>query len=189
MNKRLVINHAFVVKWQARYDGIADDEDEYKGIKKMVREEIADTGSISKHTLKRIFQWKAARAWGYVDRDNISRYTNTIADVLHVKECMRIAVLDKLPGIGIPIASTILHFIHPAIFPIVDIRTVETLQQAGNLNASISVYHYRNTIKGYESFRSAIKELKARFPRSSFREIDRALFAYHKVVSAKLSCE
>lgn len=85
-----------------------------------------------------------------------------------------------LPGVRMPVASTILHFIYPKRFPIVDYRTVETLQHFDCLNKSRSRYFFRDTIAGYRVFQRVMLNIARQRQKWSLRQIDRALFAYHK---------
>lgn len=88
-----------------------------------------------------------------------------------------------LPGIGAPSGSTLLHFIAPDVIPIIDVRTVEVLHEARLLSSK------QRDLAHYEEFRLAVKRIKERCPGWSLREIDRALFAYHKLVlEKKLRC-
>jgi hypothetical protein len=58
--------------------------------------------------------------------------------------------------------------------PIIDVRTVEVLFAAGLLSTD------RRDLAHYEEFRQAIEGIRRRCPGWSLRDIDRALFAYHK---------
>lgn len=85
----------------------------------------------------------------------------------------------KLPGVEAPTGSTILHFMHPLVMPIIDVRTVEVLYAASLLSTD------RRDLAHYNEFRRAIEGIRHRCPGWSLREIDRALFAYHKQVLEK----
>ena len=83
-------------------------------------------------------------------------------------------LLVVLPGIGAPVASTILHFICPEIFPIYDFRTTEVLYRLGCLKSK-TVSNIR-----YPEFQSVILNIRTELVHYNLRQIDRALFAYHK---------
>lgn len=125
-----------------------------------------------------ILNWKSPRVKGIVRKDDFNYYAKGIKQAISASESQKIEILDDLYGIGIPVASTILHIIYPKIYPIVDFRTVEVLKKAGYFNKSM--YFYRNTLKGYDIFRAAIKDIANQNPKWNLRQIDRALFAYHK---------
>jgi DNA-binding GntR family transcriptional regulator len=82
----------------------------------------------------------------------------------------------KLPGVEAATGSTILHFIHPHQIPIIDVRTIGTLFAARLISTD------RKDLEHYEEFRQAIEKIRRACPAWSLREIDRALFAYHKQV-------
>jgi hypothetical protein len=63
--------------------------------------------------------------------------------------------------------------------PIIDVRTVETLFAAGLISTELREF------ETYEEYRRAIDEIVRRCPGWTLREIDRALFAYHKQVLGK----
>lgn len=90
------------------------------------------------------------------------------------------SVLDNIrgkpSGFGVPVASTILHYIFPDRFPIIDIRTAEALY----INSKIKSPD-RSDYRIYDQFRSAIIEI-VRKTGCSLHQIDRALFAYHRDV-------
>jgi hypothetical protein len=92
----------------------------------------------------------------------------------HRKLSVLIGSGTKLPGVGAPTASTVIHFFHPEEMPIIDIRTVEVLYSA-NL-----ILTRQRDLEHYEEFRKAILAIKSACPRHSIREIDKALFAFHK---------
>ncbi len=181
MRKKIVVNDAFIKEWHPRYDEKNHGEDKYKIIMAIVKQELSNKGTLLKKTFKEIYYWKAARAWWRVDSNNFGKYTKKFRSILQTPEDQKIKALRELPGIGIPVASTILHFMYPEIFPIVDFRTVEVLQYANQLDESRSFYHFRDTLQGYSFFRRTIAHIAKQHPRWSFRQIDRALFAYHKI--------
>jgi hypothetical protein len=67
--------------------------------------------------------------------------------------------------------------------PIIDVRTVEVLYTAGLISTD------RRDLAHYEEFRKAIEGIRQRCPGWSLREIDRALFAYHKQVLERSTTE
>lgn len=179
MTKKPIINDDFIREWHPKY--LEHDEEDYRKIMKAVFEEVSRDRTISMQTLEEIVDWKAARAKGYLKLKNFGDYEATIKKMLKIsKPDQKVALLDDLPGIGIPIASTILHFVNPKIFPIVDFRTVEVLLNSGHLSKSKSLHYYRNTAEGYSVFNDAVAKIAQQHPKWSLRQIDRALFAYHK---------
>jgi hypothetical protein len=173
------VSDAFIEEWHLKYD--EHDEEDYREITSLVSADVSRYGAISKETFKRIVNWKAARAKGYIEWTNFSKYNKAFREALSMRDDQTVAVLDDLPGVGIPIASTILNFIYPKEFPIVDFRTVDALKKLGHLDKSKSRYYFRDTVQGYCCFRESILNILKQCPNRSLREIDRALFAYHKI--------
>lgn len=86
--------------------------------------------------------------------------------------------LGKLDGVGTPVASTILHFIFPREYPIIDVRTVGVLHYGGYIKSK------GTDAKHYDEFRKEMLEI-ARRCHTHLREVDEALFAYHKLKLSK----
>lgn len=182
--KKLVIDDSFMEKWCPIYDcsTVGGDEKEYDEIIEEVKEEVSKNGTLSIELFKKIYNWKAARAMHHVNFSKFDDYNNvfeqTIVHALKFPE-KTIEEFDNLPGIGIPVASTILHFIYPKDFPIVDFRTIEVLQEANNLVGPMD--HYRETSIGYCEFREVILDIAKKYTDGDIRKVDKALFAYHKL--------
>lgn len=181
---KFVIDCAFIEKWHPLYDcpKVGNDEKEYKDLIDDVAEVMSQTGTISEVIFKKIYNWKAARALHYVDLTKFDNYKKVIKQATaHALENPEKTLneLDNLNGIGIPVASTILHFIYPKVFPVVDFRTIEVLQAAGYLDKSIS--YYRDSSRGYSDFRRVILDIAQKYSKGDIRKVDKALFAYHKL--------
>jgi hypothetical protein len=125
------INHSFMSTWHPRYDEIASDEVEYKNLLTLTSKEIEEKGTLSRQTFIRILNWKSPRVKGIVRLNEFSVYEKAISEASRAEENDKLKILIRLHGIGTPVGSTILHFIYPGSFPIIDIRTVETLHYAG----------------------------------------------------------
>ncbi len=160
-----------------KYDKIEKDEREYRNILEIISSDIKNKGTLKKSTFIRILDWKTTRVKGIVNLANFKEYARNI------KKCLRdsysdeekLAILDNLRGIGVPVASTILHFIFPKTFPIMDIRTVEVLHLGQYIESD------KRDQKRFVPFRNEIKKIQKKYPNWSLREIDKALFAYHKI--------
>jgi hypothetical protein len=178
------VNDDFIRHWEPRYDEIAHDEFDYQNLIQRVMEEVSGINTISSDTFRRIYDWKAPRARHYVRWDNFDIYENAFRNVLQISDEqneLKVMVLDNLPGIGIPLASTILHFMYPNVFPIVDFRTVEALQDLDCLDNERPFYYFRDRLDGYMIFCGAISDIVRQYPQWKLRQIDRALSAYHKI--------
>ena len=173
------IDDDFIKQWHPRYVEAykTDDEPDYQQLLPVVAAEIGSNKTLEKETFTRILHWKSPRLKGIV---RLSRYETDYAPAIRrsvevTDDAVRLRVLTNLHGIATPTASTILHFIYPDRFPILDIRTVDILHMAGLIG------DVRKTDTAYPAFRAAILGLQQQFPWWNLRQIDRALFAYHKV--------
>lgn len=175
MLKKISIDDNFIKEWEQRYDEpeIGGDYAEYESIIKEVANEVTK-GTLTKSTFIRILDWKAPRVKGIIRLDRFYDYQEGIRKALEAPENRKLSILDELYGINVPIASTILHFIYPSNFPIMDVRVAEALYFLGYLNAK------SRTQNNYINFRQVVMNI-AHESKCSLREVDRALFAYHKI--------
>ena len=170
------IDLSFITNWEKVYDCHENDEAEYRLLLETIANELKRNHTIKKETFIRLINWKSSRLRGIV---KLNEYETTYQPVLSNLKDFRnsramINSLVSLYGIGIPFASTILHFFQPDIFPIIDIRTTESLAYFG-------LWHH-NSINddNYLSFCEIIKNIQKKSG-STFRQIDRALFSFHKI--------
>lgn len=172
---KISIDGDFIKKWGPLYDKpeIGGDYIEYENIIKEVAVDISG-GALTKPTFIRILDWKAPRVKGIIKLDRFDEYSKGIKRALEAPDDRKLSILDDLYGINVPVASTILHFISPSIFPIMDIRVAEALYYFGYLKAK------SRTQRNYNHFRKVILNI-AQETKFSLREIDRASFAYHKM--------
>lgn len=169
------IDFRFVKEWEPKYDVIASDQKEYLALVNNVSQDISTSQSIRLETFERIINWKSPRAKGRIQWDKYNTYQKVFQSVFNNQQEDKMRELVGLPGIGPPIASTILHFIFPDDFPIYDFRTVEALNYFGySKNKTASLSHY-------QEFQKTLKEVRANLVHYTLRQIDRALFAFHKI--------
>jgi len=169
------IDSAFIEKWEPRYDEIASDQGEYLTLIDMVGAETRNYQTITLETCERIINWKSPRARGKINWSDYGIYQKAFQLILSPGHTSKMNVLVDLPGIGVPVASVILHFIFPSVFPIYDFRTVEALHYFGYLHSKTV-----NLVR-YPEFHEAIRRLQAELVHYDLRQIDRALFAFHKI--------
>jgi hypothetical protein len=177
---RIAIDDAFIREWHPKYDVTENDEREYQRLVAEVARDLNSLATISQSTFLAVWKWKGAmRVIRWV---NLDEYNSVYATAFRIaasepperKLAALLAPDVKLSGLEAPTGSTILHFMHPQIMPIIDVRTVEVLSAAGLLSTD------RRDLAHYEEYRRAIEGIRRRCPGWSLREIDRALFAYHK---------
>ncbi len=169
------IDSKFIEHWEPKYDEIESDEGEYLTLIERVKEETTALSSISLGTFERIINWKSPRAKGSIKWEDYDIYREAFQKILDPENPDKMNLLTTLPGVGAPVASTILNFIFPQIFPIYDFRTVEVLNSCCYLkNKTVSP-------KRYPEFQKAILKIRTELVHYSLRQIDHALFAYHKI--------
>lgn len=168
------IDDQFIQAWHPRYDETEDDEPEYRRLLNKVAVEMASSRSLTRQTFTEILNWKSARVKGRIDWAAFETYANAFNKFQKVFGMERMKLLVDLPGIGAPVASTFLQFSYPSSFPIIDRRTVDVLRHFGYIQ-------YKSTgIAQYPAFMAAILAIRDYCPKWSLREIDRAVFAFHK---------
>ena len=168
------INDQFIQIWHPRYDETEDDEPEYKRLLNKVSVEMMTDGTLTEQTFTEILNWKSARVKGRIDWINFEMYRNAIRKCLETSGMERMKLLVALPGIGAPVASTFLQFLSPTSFPIIDRRTADVLRHFGYIRCKST------GIAQYPEFMKAILKIRGSCPNWSLREIDRAVFTYHK---------
>lgn len=182
-NTMAQLDEEFIYTWERRYDDHESDEPEYQRLIWCVNRDMEIGGSINIETFKDIWKWK--KAWRVFGKIDLSQFDTEYRDAfLRASRKLTGNPLQylcgpshKLPGIAEPTASTILHFILPSEIPIIDIRTVETLF----LFKRISFVKRSQFYQGYPEFRAAISRIHDTFPKFTLRQIDRALFSFHKI--------
>jgi hypothetical protein len=120
--------------------------------------------------LRWIGEWKSPRI-----RPQIARNTEagvrgvTAAAFLARTDAARLAVLLGLRGVGVAVASVILHFGNPARHPIYDVRVRAALGRIGVRR------RFPATAAGWAEYAAVLRTLGARH-RVSLRTLDKALW-------------
>ncbi len=175
-----MINKRFIEKWSS----IDLEEYKYEYVKKLVEKDIKTKKSISEFTFRAILKWKAKRARGYLE-ENYEQYFKTFKEVLELPNNDKIEKLITLEGIGVLLASTILHFIYPNEFPIIDKRTIDMLQYKDCIDKNISRESVKGDVNRYYYYRSIILNLSELY-KLSLRQIEKALSKYHNLFESKI---
>jgi hypothetical protein len=122
--------------------------------------------------------WKSARSRPLVAANSpaaVGRATRTA--LAATGEGVRIEALLALEGVGVPTASVLLHFAHPADYPILDVRALESLGAKGR-----SVY----PVSFWLAYLAACRDLAARHG-VCLRTLDKALWQHSKERAAMTS--
>ncbi|MEJ2249555.1 MAG: hypothetical protein P8Y97_07840 [Candidatus Lokiarchaeota archaeon] len=174
-----LIDDQFIKTWKEKY--LENDEEKYRDIIKLVKKDMKEIRTISKDVFEDIYKWKTRnRSIDRCDLDNYDKVQKENFSVISLlPDRVKIYVVYGLPGIRLPVASSILHFIHPEKFPIIDVRTTRLLQKFEYLNYKGLPYSYMDHPENYNQFRTVIFGIRKSLNKEySLREIDRALFAY-----------
>lgn len=151
---------------------------------KILSEQKAD---INDDLINRIKLWKIGRRVSVgrdviKDMEKLRDDSDLCIDSLLSKEVM--LALVKQHGIGYPVASAILKFLRPDVFPIIDVRAYRALYgfTLDQTSYSWCMYlHYVHELKRIYSHEQ--------HENLDFRDIDEKLYCYDKQEFAKLSAE
>lgn len=137
--------------------------------------------SITEDDLRRVSLWKSDRVLSVSQKtlDKLNELSAKshikIRDNL-VKEVLEDLVISQ--GIGFPMASAILKFIKPTVFPIIDVRAYRAL--TGN-----KPYYTTYTYEKYMDYAERLTEISKRLNRPR-REIDEQLYCYDKAANGEI---
>jgi len=131
--------------------------------------------SITESDLRRVSLWKSNRVLS-VSKETLEKL-NELSGKANVtlKDPLVEEVIEKLvisQGIGFPMASTILKFINPAIFPIIDVRAYRAL-------TGKKPYYTTYSHEKYIEYAEKIAELSVKLKRP-LSEIDEQLYCFDK---------
>jgi hypothetical protein len=137
---------------------------------RLARRRRRGTLYLTRGELRWIGEWKSPRI-----RPQIARNTEagvrgaTAAAFLARRDATRLAVLLGLRGVGVAVASVILHFGEPARHPIYDVRVRAALRRVGVRR------RFPPTAAGWAEYAAVLREMGARH-RVSLRTLDKALW-------------
>lgn len=176
-NKNLTINRQFVAHfsdeyWQAIPPPVAMVERDFERTLSKFRAQ----GSLDKETFVKIAMWKCRRnERHYLANSEAAVRAQTAAAFTASRRCDAIKALCALKGVKLRTAVALLHWMRPGEFPMLDYRVVEVLCERIPLRSG-----YENT-----SFYERIAQRLIRVAMDlgvSLRELDRALWASHKLI-------
>ena len=128
-------------------------------------------GSYTREEFLLVCAWKSARSRPLLQsNDALKVEAATRAAFETPDETARMVALCGLRGVGVPIASALLHFAFPDRYPILDVRALESLGRKGR-----SVY----PVSFWVGYVHACRELAAARG-VSLRTLDKALWQHSK---------
>jgi hypothetical protein len=118
-----------------------------------------------------VCEWKTARSRPKVAVNSAAAIRKATRTALTDEdESVRMAALTSLEGVGVPTASTLLHFASPGDYPLLDVRALESLGAK-----SRSVYPISFWLEYLDACRRLAREAGV-----SLRTLDKALWQYSK---------
>jgi hypothetical protein len=117
-----------------------------------------------------IAEWKTPRIRPLIARNTEAGVRGvTAAAFLVADEARRVRVLTALPGVGLPVASVVLHFAWPERYPIYDVRVLAALRTLGLRE------RFPPTAPGWVRYAARLRALAATY-RVALRTLDKALW-------------
>jgi len=174
----LDISREFVKHWVKEHD------ERFEGgtalqIEKEVREWLTNQPEpkyFDKGHFVKLGKWKTPRQEkNYIRNDeSLIKETSRLAyEATHEK--LKLHILRVLKGVGVPVASTFLHFMHPDNFPIFDVHVRSSLKKAGKWDRSVDDQSADAWSEYIDIMRSLSKNINV-----TLRELDKALWSYDK---------
>lgn len=148
---------------------------------KELRERLNDNSEIDICDLRRIALWKINRVLDISD-ETIEKLSElaSMKEVNIEGQCVEelIGELVKCPGVGFPMASSMLKFIKPDIFPIIDVRAYRAL-------TGKKPHNYTYSYQLYVDYTRELEKIAKQLGRP-LREIDERLYEFDKQYNGKI---
>ena len=176
----LEINKAFVKEWASNYDtqfesGSGHDKSEEEAIRGWLAEQ-GEPKYLNKDYFVRLGRWKSARITKHYKANEEQEVINRTRRAYEATDDLdKLKILLPLKGVGVPVASTILHYLQPNDFPIFDYHARTTLNKAGTWSRDIKDASAKSWLEYVNIMRDLSNELGV-----TLRDLDKALFAYDK---------
>jgi len=173
----LRISRKFVREWAGEYDRRYDPaaRAEEQALKAWLRGQ-QEPKHLDKGHFVRLARWKAPRQLAAYRSNNptLVRQATRLA-YLASDAGLSVYILSGLRGVSVTVAAAILHFFHPRLFPIFDIRARTTLKKAGFWKRRAG----DAGLDAWDDYVRVMRQLARRF-RVSLRDLDKALYAYDR---------
>jgi hypothetical protein len=125
---------------------------------------------LTRGELRWLGEWKSPRIRPQIVRNTEAGVRGlTAAAFLAQDDGMRLRVLLGLRGVGVAVASVVLHFAHPGRYPIYDVRVRAALRRMGMRQ------RFPPTGSGWAAYATVLRKLAAQH-RVSLRTLDKALW-------------
>jgi len=180
-----VLCREFVERWAGQFDHdfpAKDAQDEVQ-LKAWLQARFREGQKhLDKPHFVDIARWKSPRPVRHYESndDDLVQEVTTLAFAAR-RDDLRLQLLTLLNGVGVPVASTILHFAFPDRYPIMDIRAITTLTHLGLRTRPGPLE------PGFTGFSVEDWQVYTRLMRDhaeslgvTLRQLDKALWAYDK---------
>jgi len=149
--------------------------------KKNIQKSLTDNKKIELNDLRRIALWKYDRIIDVEDcvlenLFDVATSVNVTIDDIKVHDAIK--QLTSCEGVGFPLASSILKFINPDVFPIIDIRAYRAIYGK-------KIYSSQYNIKKYVDYTKQIYQIRDKFD-IPLEEVDERLYMFDKQHNGKL---
>ena len=175
------IDSVFIEKWEKKYSEA--DEKKYIKILNLVKNELENITGISLSTFKELYTWKT-RGRSYnniIEKEYETIYNENIKISIDLPDDKKIYILDGMPGVRIAVASTILHFIYPNQFPIIDVNTIKALKELGYYEPNEKIEKLRDSPESYNNYRRKLLKIQKSIDGDwTLHQIDKAIFSFGK---------
>jgi thermostable 8-oxoguanine DNA glycosylase len=173
----LDISHEFVKKYVEKYD--RNYKDKYRIIEIEINDFLAKQGKpkyFDKEHFIKLAKWKTPRQEDNYEKNDESLIIEATRLAYETSNSsLKLHILMALKGVGVPVASTLLHFLHPYEFAIFDVRARSSLQKAGKWNRSVN----DASSDAWLEYVNIMRDISKAFG-VSLRELDKALWAHDK---------
>ncbi len=154
---------------------------EEKNALKELFSEIRNNNKLSINDLRRVALWKINRVLNIPDNviqnlDKLAKSKKLSIDDSNTKKV--ISELLDCQGVNVPMASTILKFLRPDIFPILDVRANRAL-------TGKTIQNYEYDLDVYLKYAKKIYDLKDKI-NLPLHEIDEQLYCFDKKHNGKI---
>jgi thermostable 8-oxoguanine DNA glycosylase len=181
----LTLDHDFVKRWCDKYDEIfrvSYDETEEKAIRTWLNKQ-SEPKYLNKEYFVRLGRWKTKRQTSNYEAND----QNTIIEVTRSAyqasdPLIKLSILGTLRGVGVAVAGTILHYLHPEKFPIFDYHARTTLKKANLWDRDVKDDSEQAWLEYTDTMNELAKGLDV-----SLRDLDKALFAYDKYSPGRIT--
>lgn len=149
--------------------------------KKAIQEKLKNKSDIQIDDIRRIALWKYDRVIDMDDSFCTQLYHTVSKENISIEDSEVQAVIERLisfEGVGFPLASTILKFINPDVFPIIDVRAYRALYGK-------KIYYGQYSLEIYINYAKRIYAIRDKF-NLPLSEVDERLYEFDKKYNGKI---